>query len=319
MQTEDRVFVAGSDTMKGQALVRRLKAEGGVRIVGLGAEAPNLRDRDAVDCFLASARPDQVFVVAGQHAGIAGNLRRPADLMVDNLLIATSIIPAAARHGVKKLLYLASSCVYPRMAPQPMAVTALDTGPVEPTSAAYATAKIAGMKLADAYRRQNGSPFVTAIAADAYGPGDDFTDENAHVLGALIRRMHEARQNSAPAVDIWGTGAPQREFIYVDDLADACLCVIRQYDGPEPINLGVGVATSIAELAGVVRDVVGYTGTLRFDTTRPDGMPVKSLDSGLLRSLGWRPAWTLRAGVEETFQWFLRHHSAATLGRSLGE
>jgi GDP-L-fucose synthase len=301
----DSVFVAGSGTLIGRALVRRIEAIGSTRLVGLGADDPDLRDPTAVDRFFASVRPDHVIVVAGKQAGIAGNQRYPADLMVDNLLIAASVLPAAARHPVQKLLYLASSCVYPKMAPQPMHTGALGSGPLEATSAAYATAKLAGTVLVDAYRRQQHAPFVCAISADAYGPGDDFSDDHAHVVGALVRRIHEAHEQTRPVVEIWGTGTPRREFIYVDDLADACLFAMRQYDGAEPLNLGTGVTTSIAELAAAIRDVIGYRGELRFDATRPDGMPLKGLDSRPLRSLGWQPAWDLRAGLEQTYRWFL--------------
>lgn len=299
------VFVAGSDTMVGRALVRQFTAGAGVEPVGLGREEPDLRDPTAVDRFFAAARPDQVFVVAGRQAGIAGNQAHPADLMIDSLRIATSVIPAAARHGTKKLLYLASSCTYPKAAPQPFQPGALWTGPVEPTSAAYAVAKLAGMTLVGAYRRQHRLAFISAIGADAYGPDDDFSPEHSHVVGALIRRMHEARESGAPVVDIWGTGTPRREFIYVDDLADACRFAMGVYDDAAPINLGTGVTTSIGELARMVREVVGYRGELRFDTSRPDGMPLKGLDSGVLHALGWRPRWRLEAGLEAAYRGFV--------------
>jgi len=300
-----RFFVAGSTTMIGRALVKRLSAEAGTQLVGVDSE-PDLADAAAVDRFFATARPTQVFVVAGRQAGIAGNQKYPADLMLDSLRIAAAVIPAAQRHGTTALLYLASSCTYPKLASQPFRPEALWTGPVEPTSGAYAVAKLAGMTLAEAYRRQYGVRFVNAIAADAYGPGDDFSPENSHVVGALVRRVHEAREASAATVDVWGTGTPRREFIYVDDLADACLFALRRYDGDQPINLGTGVTTSVAELANAVRDVVGYRGDVRFDPSRPDGMPLKGLDSGVLRALGWAPRWTLPAGLAETYQGFLR-------------
>lgn len=302
---DGRVFVAGSDTMIGRALVRRVDAINSVRSVGLNQGAPDLRDPAAVDRFFATVRPDYVFVVAGRQAGIAGNQHHPADLMIDNLLIAASVIPAAARHGTRKLLYLASSCTYPKLARQPFQVDSLWTGPVEPTSAAYAVAKLAGMKLAEAYRQQQGAMFINAIGADVYGPEGDFSLENAHVVGALVRRMHEGREADAPVVEIWGTGSPRREFIYVDDLADASVFVMREYQGTDPVNLGTGLTTSIAELAAVVRDVVGYRGESRFDATRPDGMPLKGLDSSALHAMGWRPSWSLRAGLEETYRWFV--------------
>lgn len=297
-----RVFVAGSATMAGQALVRRLRADA-VEVVGNGPEEPALHDGARLGAWFADRRPDVVFVAAGAQAGIAGNLRRPADLMIDNLRVVTAVLPAAASHGAA-LLYLGSSCVYPTAAPQPFAVESLGTGPIEPSSAAYAHARLAGMALVDACRRQHGLRFIAAIPADVYGPGDDFSADGAHVAAALLRRIHEARLTGAPSVDVWGSGAPRREFLYVDDLADACVFVMRHYDGPAPINIGTGETTSVAELARVIREVVGYQGELRFDTSRPDGMPFKGLDSTRLRQLGWRPHWTLRAGLEETYRWF---------------
>lgn len=312
MTTGPRIFVAGADTMKGRALVRRLTASGATRVVGLGDDAPDLRDPADVERFFAATKPEHVYVVAGKHAGIAGNQRFPADLMIDNLLIAASIIPAAARHGTERLLYLASSCTYPKAAPQPFRADSLWTGPVEPTSRAYAVAKLAGMTLTDAYRRQFGVRFISAIGADAYGPEDDFSAENSHVVGALLRRVHEARSNRAPAIEIWGTGTPRREFIYIDDLADGCIFAMAHYDGAEPLNIGTGLTTSIGELAALIREVVGYEGDLRFDTTRPDGMPLKGLDSTPLRTLGWGTSWDLRAGLSSTYQWFVEQTHAIT-------
>ena len=247
-----------------------------------------------------------MFVAGGAQAGIAGNQEHPAELMVDNLRIATSVIPVAARHGVS-LLYLGSSCVYPKAAPQPFRVDALGTGALEPTSAAYAQAKLAGMALADAYRRQEHRHFISAIPADVYGPGDDFTAEGAHVAAALLRRVHEAHEAVAPSIEIWGTGTPRREFLYVDDLADACVFLMRHYRGDAPINVGTGITTSIAELADAICEIVGYRGNRLFNTSRPDGMPLKGLDSTPLHELGWRPKWTLRDGLEKTYEWLKAH------------
>jgi GDP-L-fucose synthase len=297
-----RVFVAGSTTLAGQALVRRLGQEA-FELVGLGADEPDLHDVAGVDRFFFDASPELVFVAAGAQAGIAGNQQHPADLLLDNLRVASSVIPAAARHQAA-LLYLGSSCVYPKAAPQPFAIDALGSGPLEPTSAAYAQAKLAGMALVDAYRRQHGSRFIAAIPADVYGPGDDFTPDGAHVAAALLRRIHDARETGAPSIEIWGSGKPRREFLYVDDLADACVLVMRQYTGDAPINIGTGMTTSIAELADVICEIVGYQGNRLFNTSRPDGMPLKGLDSTPLRDLGWRPTWTLRAGLERTYEWF---------------
>jgi len=304
MQRGARIYVAGGRSMIGSAIVRRLEAEGLTPIAV--DEEPDYRNRDAVEAFLDKWRPEFVFVAAGETAGIGGNSARPADLMTDNLLAVANLIPAAAGHGVARLLYLASSCIYPKHAPHPLQTTSLWTGPVEPTSAAYATAKLAGVVLCDAFRRQHARPFVAAIGADAYGPGDDFSAENAHVVGALIRRFDEAARTGAPFVEVWGSGAPRREFIYVDDLADACVFVMKSYDGGAAINLGTGVDNSIAELAQEIARVVGFRGEIRFDRSRPDGMPFKGLDSSVLHGLGWRPSWTLAQGLEETYRWYLR-------------
>lgn len=310
MEPNARIFVAGGQTPVGHALLRSLIAAG-FSPVGHGEEEPDLADRRSVDLFFDRARPDYVFVVAGRTAGIAGNQRFPADLMIDNLLIAAHVIPAAHRTRVRKLLYLASSCTYPKFAPQPLQVSSLWGGPLEPTSDAYAAAKLAGMKLCDAYRRQHDARFITAISADVYGPEDDFTPENSHVVGALIRRIHETREAGAASVEVWGSGTPRREFIYVDDLADACLFVMRHYEDAEPINLGSRRDISIAELADTVKSVVGYRGEVLFDRTKPDGMPFKGLDSSPLAAMGWRPQWDLRRGLESTYQWFVAHATAA--------
>ena len=304
MDRHPRVFVAGGGTMVGAALVRRLPAHGFTDIVDPASEPP-LGERIEVEAFMQREKPAMVFVAAGRTAGIAGNQQFPADLMLDNLLVATHLIPAAARAGVERLLYLSSSCTYPKAAPHPLSPESLWTGALEPTSAAYAVSKLAGVALLQAYRRQHGARFISAISADAYGPGDDFSPEHSHVVGALLRRMHEAKTASAPAVDVWGTGSPRREFIYVDDLADACIVAIDRYNDETPINLGVGRSTSIRDLAETVRDVVGYRGELRFDTTKPDGMPFKGLDSTALNALGWTPATSLRDGLMRTYEWFL--------------
>lgn len=297
-----RVYVAGRATMIGAALVRALTKDGATDLI---ESDPAFADGAAVDRFFAQTRPEYLFVAAGRTAGIGGNQHFPADLMIDNMLIAAHVIPAAWRHGVKKLLYLASSCTFPKLASHPLEVSSLWTGPLEPTSAAYAVSKLAGIKLCEAFRQQHGVPFVSAIGADAYGPGDDFSLDDSHVVGALIRRIHDAHTTKQPTVEVWGSGGPQREFIYVDDLADACLFVMNRYEGAAPINLGTGVVASIAELADTIRDVIGYHGELWFDRSRPDGMPFKGLDSGPLHSMGWRPTWNLRAGLERTYEWFL--------------
>jgi GDP-L-fucose synthase len=313
---DERILVAGSGSLAGHALCRRLQAAGFGNVVAAElADAADLRTAQTIADLFARAKPEYVFVTAGRTAGIAGNQRWPADLMVDNLLKSTAILQAAFESGVKKLVYVASSCTYPKAAAQPMAVGSLWTGPLEPTSAPYAVAKLSGIKLCEAFREQHGVQFIPAISGDAYGPGDDFSDTGSHVVAALLKRMHDARIGDEPHVTIWGSGAPRREFIYADDLADACIHLMRCYDGREPINIGTGADSSIAELASLVRAVVGYRGELRFDRDRPDGMPFKALDSQPLRALGWRPSWTLEEGLRHTYQWFLSGDSDASSPR----
>jgi GDP-L-fucose synthase len=303
MDTSARVYVAGDDTIVGTAIRERRRERGYTNVVDRAAE-PDLRDRADVRAFFARVRPACVFVTAGRTAGIGGNQQSPADLMLDNLLVGTHVISAAWEYGAAKLLYLASSCTYPRLAPQPLAVSSLWSGAVEPTSAAYAVAKLAGIKLCEAYRHQFGAKFITVIGADSYGPGDDFSPEHAHVVAALIRRVHEATLANAPSVTVWGSGSPRREFIHAEDLADACVFAMEHYDGPEPLNLGTGVSTSISELAAEIARVIGFRGTFEFDTSRPDGMPFKGLDSTRLRALGWQPRVSLTDGLGSTYEWF---------------
>lgn len=309
MELQARVYVAGGQTLIGAALIRQLEATGYHGLVGLPGSEPDLSSRAQVEEFFAACRPEYVFVAAGKSGGIEANSRRPAELMHDNLQVTCHVLEAAWRHGVKKLLYLGSSCAYPKHCPQPMRPAALLSGALEPTSAAYAVAKIAGLTLCEAYRRQYGCRFVSAIPADVFGPGDDFSPENSHVVAALLWRMHEAKLQGQPTVSIWGTGTPRRELMYCDDLADACLFVMREYDGGGPINLGVGEDISIAELAAMIRDIVGYQGRLVFDTTRPDGMSRKLLDSAELMALGWRPKTPVREGLALTYRWFREQES----------
>ncbi len=251
-------------------------------------------------------------MAAGKSGGILPNQRYPADLMLDNLLVECNVIRVACQHRVKKLLYLASSCCYPRHCPQPMRVESLLTGSLEPTNEAYAVAKIAGIKLCQAYRQQYGANFIIGIPANAFGPGDDFSPEDSHVIAALIRKMHEAKRKDAPTVDIWGTGTPRREFIFADDLADACLFVMQEYDGTEPINLGGGTDLSIGELAQLTKEVVGYEGELHFDTSRPDGMPLKVLDSSPLMAMGWKPETSFEKALSATFEVFVQTQQKLT-------
>jgi GDP-L-fucose synthase len=307
MNRTARVYVAGGDTLLGSALLGRLRAEGFDHLVGAPPDEPDLTCVDQVEDFFAGARPEYVFFAAGKSGGIALNQARPAELMLDNLLAGAHVIHAAQTYQVRKLLYLASACIYPRTAPQPLAVESLLAGPLEPTSAAYATAKLAGWQLCAAYREEFAAPFVTAIPANPFGPHDDFSDEAGHVIPALLRRAHEAKLDSLPSLTVWGSGRPRREFLCTSDLADACVFVMRNYDGAHPINLGGGVALSIAEVARAVAEVVGYRGRLVFDASKPDGMPLKMLDSRPLQALGWRPTTDFATALAQTYDWFLQH------------
>jgi len=310
VEKDARIYVAGSGTPVGQALVRVLERHGYGAIVGVGDDG-DFTDARAVEEAFATLAPDYVFVTAGRSGGIGLNRREPAGLMRDNLLVVSHVLESARRHHVRKLLYLAGSCAYPRACPQPMREEALMTGPLEPTSAPYALAKLAGLVLCGAYRTQYGSPFVAAIAGDSFGPGDELDPEDSHVVAALMGKMHRARCAEAPSVEVWGTGAARRDFIFVDDLAEACLCVMEHDDDLGPINLGGGGELSIAELAALIRDVVGYRGELRFDRARPDGAPLKTLDGRRLAALGWQRRTPMREALERTYEWFL--------GAGLGE
>ena len=305
MDRHARIFVAGADSFLGGAIVRILQRQGYTETFGGADEKLDLTDAEQVDVFMKRTRPDYVFCAAGKTGGIDANQRFAADLMLDNLLVQTNVMRSAYHHGVNKLLYLASSCSYPRECPQPMRVESLMTGPLEPTNEAYAVAKLAGIALCRAFREQYGACFISAIPASAYGPEDDFRPETAHVIPALISRLNFAKLANEPSVQIWGTGRPRREFIFVDDLADACAFVMREYGDNEPINLGSSSEISITELAELVKEVVGYSGDLIFDASRPDGMARKRLDSQRLLTMGWAPSTALRSGLKATFEWFL--------------
>jgi GDP-L-fucose synthase len=302
MDKSSTICVFGNDTLIGSSISRCLRNKGFLNICG--EDKINLRDTSQVGKLFQERKPEFVFLAAGKTGGIAANIKYPADLMLDNLLITCNIIECARRYNVKKLLYLASSCSYPRECAQPMKEEALLTGLLEPTNEAYAVAKIAGIKLCQAYKSQYGSNFIVGIPANAFGPGDDFSEEDSHVVAALIRKMHEAKENNRKQVDVWGTGYPQREFIFIDDLADACLFIMDNYDEPEPINLGSGTAFSIRDLAESIREVVGFNGSIVYDTSKPDGMPIKSLDNSKVRDLGWSPHFSLREGLAITYNWY---------------
>ena len=268
-------------------------------------------DAAAVDRFFAEERPEYVFLAAAKVGGIVANATYPADFIRDNLAIQLNVIDAAHRYGVKKLLFLGSSCIYPKHAPQPMKEDALLTGPLEPTNRAYAVAKIAGIEMCQAYARQHGDTFISVMPTNLYGPGDSFDLETSHVLPALIRKMHEAKVAGAPTVEIWGTGTPRREFLHVDDLADACVFLMESYDDPEIINVGTGRDITIREVAELIRDVVGFEGSLEFDTTRPDGTPRKLLDTSRLTDLGWTASIPLDEGLRQTYRWFVEQGETA--------
>jgi GDP-L-fucose synthase len=269
-----------------------------------------LRNSDDVDRFMAQAKPDAIFVAAGKVGGIRANSAYPAEFIADNLAIALNSIRSAHRHGVKKLVYLGSSCIYPREARQPMAPEALLTGPLEPTNQWYAVAKIAGIKLCEAYRMQYGADFVSVMPTNVYGPGDNYHPEDSHVPAALVRRFHEAKIGGADRVVVWGTGAPQREFLAVDDLADACVFVMKSYSDLQFLNVGTGTDVSIAEFAELIADIVGFRGKIEFDPSRPDGAPRKLLDVSRLNTLGWRAKIPLREGLQQMYADFVAHYDA---------
>jgi len=304
---EERIFVAGHRGLVGSAIRRRLEAEGYRGILTASRRELDLRDQSAVERWFARHRPDHVLLAAGTVGGILANSTRPAEFLYDNLMIHATVVHAAYRQGVRRLLYLGSSCIYPRECPQPMREEHLLTGPLEPTNEPYAVAKIAGIKLCQAYRRQYGCDFIAAMPTNLYGPGDNFDLESAHVLPALMRRFHEAKVRREPRIAVWGSGEPRRELLHVDDLADACLFLMRRYDGDEHVNVGSGEELTIRELAETVREVVAPEVEIVFDRSKPDGMPRKLLDCSRLHALGWRPRIPLRRGIEETYRWFRAH------------
>jgi GDP-L-fucose synthase len=303
-----RVWVAGHRGMVGSALLRRLASESCELLTATSAEL-DLRRQDQVEAWMARMRPDTVLIAAAKVGGIAANDSMPADFLYDNLMIEANVIAAAHATGVAKLLFLGSSCIYPRLAPQPIPEEALLTGPLEPTNEWYAIAKIAGIKLAQAYRRQHGCDFISAMPTNLYGPGDNFDLATSHVLPALIRKAHEARQAGAAAMIVWGTGGVLREFMHADDCADALVFLLQRYSGAEHVNIGHGEEISIANLAMLVADAVGFQGELRFDTAMPDGAPRKLMDGARLTAMGWRPRISLEAGISSTYDLFLREQA----------
>jgi GDP-L-fucose synthase len=308
-----RVYVAGHNGLVGGAVMRRLQAEGFTNVITRSSRELDLRDQAAVRAFFAQERPEFVFLAAAKVGGILANSTYPAQFLYDNLMIAANVINAAHETGVRKLLNLGSSCIYPRLAPQPLREEALLTGPLEETNRAYAVAKIAAIELCDHYRTQYGSDFISGMPTNLYGPGDNFDLKGSHVLPALMRKMVEAKEAGAATVEVWGSGTPLREFLFVEDLADACLFLMEQVSEPGPINVGTGVDLTIRELAELIADVVGFTGELVFDASKPDGTPRKLMDVSRLAGLGWSARTDLRSGVQQTYDWFLQERAAGNI------
>jgi GDP-L-fucose synthase len=302
-----KIYVAGHSGLVGSAIMRRLQREGFTNILTATVDQLDLRDQAAVNTWFRANHPEYVFLVAGTVGGIWANSTRPAEFIYDNMMIHATVVHAAHLMATKKLLYLGSSCIYPRECPQPIKEEYLLSGYLEPTNEPYAIAKIAGIKLCQSYRRQYGCDFISAMPTNLYGPGDNFDLTSSHVVPALIRKFHDAKTAGRDEVEIWGTGLPRREFLHVDDLADACLFIMREYDGDTHINVGTGEDLTIRELAELVREVVYPQARLEFDTTKPDGTPRKLLDVSRLHALGWRHALPLREGVDSTYRWFLEH------------
>lgn len=318
MALDARIFIAGHAGLVGSSILRRLEGDGFTNLLTVRRDQLDLRDQAAVNYWFRANRPEYVFLVAGTVGGIMANSSRPAEFLYDNLLIHGTVIEASRMFDVSKVLYLGSSCIYPRHAKQPITEDELLAGPLEPTNEGYALAKITGIKLCDFYRKQYGSNFISAMPTNLYGPNDNFDLTSSHVLPALIRKFHDAKVSGEVEVEIWGTGSPMREFLHVDDLADACLFLMQNYDQPGHINVGTGEDLPIRNLANLVRDVVHPEAELMFDETKPDGMPRKVLDVSRLHDLGWKHKISLRDGIESTYRWFLETDSSNVRGLSVG-
>lgn len=336
MRKESKIYVAGHRGLVGSAILRRLESEGYSNVIVRTSKELDLRRQADVEAFFEKERPEHVFLAAAKVGGIMANSTSPADFIYDNIMIQTNVIHASCKYGVKKLLFLGSSCIYPKYAPQPMKEEYLLTGELEPTNEPYAVAKIAGIKMCQAYNRQHGTNFISVMPTNLYGPDDNFDLETSHVLPALIRKFHEgkvkgkteieteaedfAQSKSQPdfipqSVVIWGTGTPRREFLYIDDLSDACLFLMEEYDGSEIINVGVGEDISIRDLASLIKEIVGYEGDIAYNSSRPDGTPRKLLDVSKLNALGWKAKTSLREGITKTYEWYLKTMEAS--GRRL--
>jgi GDP-L-fucose synthase len=312
MNKDAKIYVAGHRGLVGSAILRKLQADGYTNLVYRTSQELDLRDRNQVDKFFEEEKPEYVFLAAAKVGGIVANNEYPADFIHDNLMIQTNVIDAAYRNGVKKLLFLGSTCIYPKFAPQPLKEEYLLTGELEPTNEPYAIAKIAGIKMCQSYNRQYGTKFISVMPTNLYGPNDNFDLHTSHVLPALIRKFHEAKENNAPYVEVWGTGTPRREFLHSDDLADACVFLMKNYEDNEIINIGVGEDISIKELAEKIKEVVGYQGEIKFDTTKPDGTPRKLVDVSKINALGWKASISLDEGLKKVYQWFLENVATKT-------
>jgi GDP-L-fucose synthase len=308
MDKSEKIFVAGHRGMVGSALVCQLESKGFLNLLVRNRSELDLRDESAVAKLFAEEKPAVVILAASKVGGIKANIDHPVAFLLENLQIQNNVMDAAYENGVRKLLFLGSSCIYPKLAPQPIPETALLSGPLEPTNEAYAIAKIAGIKLCQAYVREHGANFISMMPTNLYGPNDNFDLETSHVLPALLRKAHEAKTRKDRELIVWGSGKPRREFLHVDDLASACLLLLEKYDSPEIINVGCGEDISIRELAELICDIVGFDGQLSWDTTKPDGTPRKLLDVTKLRALGWKPSTPLREGIAQTYEWFLANY-----------
>jgi GDP-L-fucose synthase len=312
MEHTDKIYVAGHQGLVGSAILRKLESLGYTNIITRSSKELDLRNQALVESFFVQEKPDYVFLSAAKVGGILANSTYPATFLYDNLMIAANVIEAAYRHKIKKLLNLGSSCIYPKFAEQPIQESSLLTGPLEYTNRAYAIAKIAAIELCDKYREQHGCDFISAMPTNLYGPGDNFDLETSHVLPALIRKFLEAKEKPLPQVEIWGSGTPKREFLYVDDLAEACIHLMQHFSEPGPINVGTGEDISISDLARLIMNIVGYTGKLIFDSSKPDGTPRKLLDVSRINNSGWQASTSLETGICQTLDWYVSHREPTT-------
>jgi len=310
MNADARIYVTGHGGLAGSAIIRKLQKAGYANLLTRASSVLDLRDQVAVREMFATEKPQYVFHAAGKVGGIHANNTYPADFLYDNLIMAANVIHAAYCSGVTKLLFLGSTCIYPKMAPQPLREDYLLTGPLEPTNEWYAIAKISGIKLCQAYRQQHGCDFIAAMPTNLYGPGDNFDLENSHVLPALIRKFHEAKVRGDSTVTIWGSGRPLREFCHVDDCADACVFLMNNYSDEQIVNIGVGSDISIMGLAELVKNIVGFEGDIQLDISKPDGTPRKLVDTGRINALGWKPGIDLESGIQATYDWFLKEEAS---------